>query len=285
MKKVVIAIVLLCVVTAFIPKNPKSKELTICHSDATLDFAKFASDPKFVASHASPEPFLFKSKAGGKKVIFKTPDGQTASGYEIKAPGNSKKWLLVYQEWWGLNDYIKKESEKLFTDLKDVNVLAIDLYDGKVATDPQIAKEYMQSATPERLGAITKGGIEYVGNGAKIASIGWCFGGGRSLQSALLEGNKAVGCVMFYGMPEKDVEKLKGLKCDVLGLFAEQDTHINAEIVKKFEENMKTAGKKVTIKTYNAAHGFANPSNPKYDKEATMDAYKLTINYLKQKFK
>jgi len=285
MKKIIIAFVLLCLITAFIPKKSKQEKVTVCHSDATVDFAKFAQNKNFIAAHDSPQIISFESKVGGKSITFKTPDGKTASAYEIKAPGNSKKWLLVYQEWWGLNDHIKMESEKLFNDLKDVNILALDMYDGKVATDPQTAGKYMQEAKPERLDAITKGGIEHTGKDTKIASIGWCFGGGRSLQSALAEGKEAIGCVIYYGMPEKDKEKLKTLNCDVLGIFAEQDKYITPEIAKEFEKNMNDAGKKITIKLYNAVHGFANPSNPKYDKEATVDAYKLTINYLKQKFK
>jgi carboxymethylenebutenolidase len=58
-----------------------------------------------------------------------------------------------------------------------------------------------------------------VGNKAKVFTIGWCFGGGWSLQTALLGGNQVVGCVMYYGMPEADVNKLKTLHCDVIGFL------------------------------------------------------------------
>jgi carboxymethylenebutenolidase len=105
-----------------------------------------------------------------------------------------------------------------------------------------------------------------------------------SLQSALAEGKQAVGCVMYYGRPELDVEKLKSLNVDVLGIFGSQDTGIPPATVAKFEESMKAAGKGVTIKMYDAVHGFANPSNPKHDPVATADAYKNSIGYLKKKF-
>jgi carboxymethylenebutenolidase len=48
--------------------------------------------------------------------------------------------------------------------------------------------------------------------------------------------------------------------------------------VKTFEENMEKAGEKVTVKMYDAGHGFANPSNPIYNKEAAADAYKLALS-------
>ena len=218
-------------------------------------------------------------------VKFSTPDGKSANGFLLKAKKPSDKWLLVYQEWWGLNDNIKQEAEMFYNDLKDVNVLAVDMYDGQVATVPADAMKLMQGASQDRLSSITKGAIAYAGPKAEFGSVGWCFGGMLSLQSAMLEGKQAKGCVMYYGRPEQDVEKLKTLNTDVLGIFGSKDTGITAESVKAFEENMKKAGEKVTVKMYDAGHGFANPSNPMgaYNKEAADDAYKLALKYLKDK--
>jgi len=143
----------------------------------------------------------------------------------------------------------------------------------------------MQAVKTERAAAIIKGAEMYAGPKAQFASVGWCFGGGWSLQSALLGGKQTVGCVMYYGMPEKDVAKLKTLNSDVLGLFAEQDKWINPEVVKQFEKDMAAAGKKVTVKEYPADHAFANPSNPKYNKELAADAHQKALAYLKARLK
>ena len=93
------------------------------------------------------------------------------------------------------------------------------------------------------------------------------------------EGKQAVGCVMYYGMPEKDVAKLKTLNCDVLGLFAAKEQWISPAVVAQFEKDMATAGKSIKVKSYDADHAFANPSNPIYNKVASEDAYGLAINY------
>ena len=90
---------------------------------------------------------------------------------------------------------------------------------------------------------------------------------------------------MYYGMPEKDVAKLKTLNSDVLGLFADQDKWINPEVVGQFEKDMAAAGKKVTVKEYPADHAFANPSNPKYNKELAADAHQRALAYLKARLK
>lgn len=243
-----------------------------------------AGDPAFQALHENPVPFHYTSKAG-EMMTFQTPDGKTANGFLLKSAKPSDKWLLVYQEWWGLNDNIKQQAESFYNDLKNVNVLAVDMYDGKVATERTEAAKLMQGADKARLGAIMKGAIAYAGPKAEIASVGWCFGGSLSLQSAMLEGKQAKGCVMYYGFPEQDVEKLKALDTDVLGIFGNKDKAIGPQVVDTFEANMKKAGEKIEVVRYEADHGFANPSNPVYDKTAAADAYKRSLSYLKDRLK
>lgn len=261
------------------PKQEETK-IPVCHGN---DMSAMAADPNFARLHANP--LLFTYQGAGEMVKFSTPDGQSANGFLLKAKQPSNKWLLVYQEWWGLNDNIKQEAEKYYNDLSNVNVLAVDMYDGKVATQREDAMKYMQAANRDRLGSIMKGAIAYAGPKAEIASIGWCFGGMLSLQSAMLEGKQAKGCVMYYGRPEQDVEKLKTLETDVLGIFGSKDKGITPESVNQFEENMKKAGEKVEVKVYDADHAFANPSNPGFDKDATADAYKRSLSYLKDRLK
>jgi carboxymethylenebutenolidase len=261
------------------PENAPAS-IPLCHMPANA-MSELAANPAFQMLHETPAAFSYQG--AGETVTFPTPDGKTASGFLLKSPKKSDKWLFVYQEWWGLNDHVKQEAAKLHKDLGDVNVLALDMYDGKVGTTREEAGKLMQEASAERLAAITRGGIQYVGTNARIASIGWCFGGMLSLQNAIAGGNQAVGCVMYYGRPESDIEKLKKLNTDVLGIFGSQDQGIPPATVAKFEEDMKAAGKKVTIKMYDAVHAFANPSNPKYDANAAGDAYKLSLEYLKKK--
>jgi carboxymethylenebutenolidase len=257
--------------------------MNCCSPTATEEFASFASNKTFIMSHEEPIPFVFESERGND-INYKTTDGTDAHAWEIKAKKSTPYYLFVIHEYWGLNDYIKQESEKLSDDL-DVNVIALDLYDGKVATTREDAGKYMQSVKTDRAMAIIKGAYAYVGNTAKVFTIGWCFGGGWSLQASLAGDKQAVGCIMYYGMPEKDVNRLKTLNCDVIGFFANKDKWITPPVVSQFETDMKTAGKKLTIYQYDADHAFANPSNPVYDKIATADAYTKTLAFVKARIK
>jgi carboxymethylenebutenolidase len=262
-----------------------SAHLSCCTNpyQAPTAFAMLTLDKQFVKGHASPIPFVHVS-AVGKMITFKTPDGTTGRGYELKPAKKSNKYLFVFQEWWGLNDYIKKEAESYFNDLGEVNVIALDLYDGKVATKPDEAVKLVQAVKPERAAAIIKGAQDYAGNKAEIASIGWCFGGSWSLQSAIITGKQNIGCVMFYGMPEKNVDRLKTLNSDVLGFFASRDKNITPEVVKEFEANMKAAGKKIRTRMYDADHAFANPSNPDYNQKFAAETHRLAASYLRDRF-
>ncbi|GHB25268.1 dienelactone hydrolase family protein [Mongoliitalea lutea] len=261
--------------------NELAPAITMCHSGPS-EMIAFLDDPTFVAFHPSPIPFDFDPS--GQMISFPSPDGKDASGYYLPATNQSELWLFVYQEWWGLNDNIKEEAEKFFNDLGGkVNVLALDMYDGNVTANPQEAMTFMRGTDGERLTNIVKAAQNFAGPRAQIANVGWCFGGAWSLKSALILGPSNIGSIIYYGMPVRDVEQLKTLNSDVLGLFATEQ-NISKEIIEEFASAMKEADKSLNYKIFDAVHGFANPSNPRHDVAATEEAYGMAMAYLKEKF-
>lgn len=261
--------------------------ITVCHTPSTEKFAMFASSKEFNAAHVAPRAYVHVSEEGGKMIQFSCPDGQKANAYLIMASKKTNNWIFVFQEWWGLNDNIKRQSEDLYKDLGNVNILALDMYDGKVAADRELAAKYMQEFKQQRGDMVIKGALEYAGKSAKVGTVGWCFGGGQSLLASLLAGKQAAACVIYYGMPVEDIATLKTLNADVLGIFASREKWITPEVVQRFESNMKAAGKKIIVKNYDADHGFANPSNPMgaFDDAAYKDAYKNTVDFFKARLK
>ncbi|MES2764254.1 MAG: dienelactone hydrolase family protein [Bacteroidota bacterium] len=252
-------------------------------ASSTQKFAAFASDVKFGAAHETPKPLALDSLRG-EMVTFATVSGE-GRAYFLKTPKASSKVVFVFHEYWGLNDYIKREAQRIQKDLGDVTVYAIDLYDGKIATTAEDAGKFMQAVKEDRARAIIEGAIAKAGSEAKIATIGWCFGGGWALQAAIMAGSQTQGCIIYYGMPETDVAVLKTLQAPVVGHFASKDAWITPAIVADFKKNMKAAGKKLTVHMYNADHAFANPSNPKYNKSLSAQAYKKSIAFFKEVFK
>ena len=257
------------------------EEVISCMNSETIEaYLQEAATPAFANMHpdvkqSSQEPLL------GSMIQYKTSDGLVANGYFIPSKKKSKKWLIVVQEWWGLNEHIKHEADKYSKDLQDMNVLAVDMFDGKVAATPDSASKLMRAANMDRMTNIIRGAITLAGDKSSIYTVGWCFGGMWSLQTAILAGSNAKGTIMFYGRPESNMEKLKSIQCDVIGFFGNLDRSPAPAMVTEFENNMKTAGKNLVTHKYEAGHGFANPSNPSFKADAAADAYSKAIAFLK----
>ena len=257
------------------------EEVISCMNSETIEaYLKEAATPAFANMHpdvkqSSKEPLV------GSMIQYKTSDGLLANGYFIPSKKKSKKWLIVIKEWWGLNENIKHEADKYSKDLPDMNVLAVDMFDGKVAATPDSASKLMRAANMDRMTSIIRGAITLAGDKSSIYTVGWCFGGMWSLQTAILAGSQAKGTVMFYGRPESNMEKLKSIQCDVIGFFGNLDRSPAPAMVTEFENNMKTAGKNLVTHKYEAGHGFANPSNPSFNANAASDSYTKAIAFLK----
>jgi carboxymethylenebutenolidase len=251
-----------------------------CQSDkGSKDMSDFADDKEFKEAHETPGEA--DAKNTGKVVEFSTPDGKTAKAYALTPEKESKDYLFVIHEWWGLNDHIKEEAERFYNELDSVNVLAIDLYDGKVATDRDQAGEYMKSVTDERAEAIIKGALAYAGEDAEISTVGWCFGGGWSLKSSILAGEQAEACAMYYGMPVQEAAEIAPLKAPVIFILARQDEWITPQVAIDFKTLMTENNKTLQLYSYDADHAFANPSSPRYVEQAATGANNATMQFLK----
>ena len=262
------------------PTVKKAEVIECLNMETQQAYQLEAGTPAFAALHPSPI-VVNPENLLGKMMSFDAADGKQANAYFIAEKKKTNKYLIVIQEWWGLNDNVKMESDKYYTDLGDVNVIAVDMYDGKVAATPDSAMKLMRGADMGRMTAIIQGAIKYAGSNASIYSVGWCFGGMWSLQTAILAGPQAKGTVKYYGRPETNMDKLKSIQCDIIGFFGNLDQSPSPAMVNDFEKNMKEAGKNLAVNRYEAGHGFANPSNPSFNAAAKEDAYAKAIAFLK----
>jgi len=222
---------------------------------------------------ATSKNVSYKSGDETVQAVIYTPEGKGPF------PG-----IIVIHEWWGLNDWVKEQASKLSD--QGYVALAIDLYRGKVATTPDEAHEIMRGVPEDRALRDLHAAVEYLKVQSnvkkdKIASIGWCMGGGYSLDVALQEPT-LTAAVINYGHLASDSESLKKIRASVLGLFGGQDRGIPVDDVKRFEQALKQQGNKVEIVIYpNAGHGFENPNNkPGYRADDTADAWKRTVSFL-----
>ena len=242
------------------------------HDAASDKDSKVPTHQKHPLDKNAPKPAgeMFDLKVGG----------ETAKAYLAKPKGKPQGALLVLHEYWGLNDWVKHQSDLLARE--GYTALAVDLYKGKVATDPKEAGALM-AAKDEKWGdAVEAAGLAWfkANSSGKIATIGWCMGGGESLKASLNDPDDVAATVMYYGMPETDVAKLKKLRGPLLGIWAKKDGWITPDKVAAFDKALTEADVKHEFHSYDADHAFANPSSGRYQGEAAKDAWEKTKAFL-----
>jgi len=190
--------------------------------------------------------------------------------------------VLVIHEWWGLNRHIQYWADRLAAD--GYAALAVDLYEGRVAENREDASRYMRSVDEEKARATLARAHAFLKEDPRVKAtkrgcIGWCFGGGWSLQHALRTPDLDAA-VVYYGRLVLDPEELKAIKAPLLGIFGSRDRGFPPGMVDEFEKALTKAGVRHRILRYDAEHAFANPSGARYDEEAASAAWAEVRTFL-----
>jgi len=216
-------------------------------------------------------------------VSIKTPSGSMALGALAMPEKTPAPTVLLIHEWWGLNDQIKSVAAELAK--QGYIALAVDMYGGQYATDRVGAKKLMSNldakAGTEQLVTLINWLKNHEKSTGKVGTVGWCFGGGWSLNASIATPVDAT--VIYYGRCNKSADELAALDSPVLGHFGTLDKNINAEMVGGFEKAMAAAGKTdLTVYWYEANHAFANPTGARYDEADAKLAWERTLAFYKQ---
>lgn len=240
-----------------------------------------AADKDFTAAHplkpeSAPEPrgaMVKLSDFGSDEVAYLSlPNTPPLGG------------VIVLHEWWGLNTHIKQTTDRLAEE--GFVALAVDLYNGAVVTNPERAAELMRDLNPASAIKTITAATRFLRESprfrtARVATIGWCMGGGMSLQAALqVKGLDAA--VIYYGPVEMDEKKLSKLHIPILGLYALQDKWVTPEAVRGFEEMLTRLEKPHEFQSFDAVHAFANPSNANYHAEFAAKAWSRSMTFLRR---
>jgi carboxymethylenebutenolidase len=222
--------------------------------------------------------------AAGQAVTYKSGAAEVG-GYLATPSGNGPfPAVIVIQEWWGLNDWVKQQADLLAT--QGYVALAPDLYRGKVATTQEDAHQLMSGLPEDRAVGDLKAAWAYLAarkdvKATRLGVVGWCMGGKYALKMAVEE-PKAAAVVAYYGAPPTDAAAIARIKAPILGNYGGDDKGPSPDDVRAFEAAMKKAGKSIDVKIYDGApHAFANENNPwgGYRKEAAADAWSRTTAF------
>ncbi|WP_299332474.1 dienelactone hydrolase family protein [Haloplanus sp.] len=192
--------------------------------------------------------------------------------------------VVMIHEWWGLNENIEHMAEVLAG--QGYVVFAVDLYDGEIARNASRAadlsgqvRENPDVAVADMSRAVD-GLRDMPSTTDKVASLGWCFGGGQSLQLSLSDADLNA-TVIYYGTLETDESTLRSIDGPVLGVFGSEDEVVGIENVREFDRTLDDLGVEHDVYVYEgASHAFANPSGESFRPNATRDAWTETLRFL-----
>ncbi len=194
--------------------------------------------------------------------------------------------IIVIHEWWGLNDNVRAMADRLAGE--GYIVLAVDLFGGKTATNAEQARLMMLSVVENQEPAREniRQAHEFLSSTAgapRIGSLGWCFGGGWSLNAAMLFPDELNAAVIYYGRVIDDEDRLRPIQAPILGLFGAEDQGISVESVQRFDEALERLRKIHEIVIYPGAdHAFANPTGRSYNAKVAEAAWQRTVEFLSQ---
>lgn len=205
---------------------------------------------------------------------------ENANGFLAKPaePGEYPGVVMIHENR-GINDFVRQMAEQLAKE--GYIVLAVDLFGRSVETQEEargLTSEYDQQKGIENMRAAA----QYLRDqgATKIASLGWCFGGGQSMQLAL-SGEPMDATVIYYGQLVTDSNQLRKISWPVLGIFGDQDQVISVDSVNSFDKALDDLD--ITNEVYiypGVGHAFANPSGMNYAPEQTQDAWDKTLTFL-----
>ncbi|MEC9268035.1 MAG: dienelactone hydrolase family protein [Pseudomonadota bacterium] len=216
----------------------------------------------------------------GDMISYPCPDGSSAKGYLAKAAA-PKGSLVLIQEWWGLNDQIKRVADR-FADA-GFTTLAPDLYDGRVTQDADEASHMMTGLDfPGAANQDIRGALQFLkSDGGKAAVLGFCMGGALTI----IAGVKLSECdaaVCYYGIPPKEAADPAQMRVPFLGHFATQDDWCTPEAVAALKQDLAQVETPVEIYEYDGEHGFFNDNRTVYNKAASDLSWSRSIAFLER---
>jgi len=217
------------------------------------------------------------SERRGESLELVGSNGVHFDAYVV-GPDAATRGILLCHEWWGVSPHNLDWADEFAE--QGYKVCVVDLFDGLV-TD-KVSEAQQMAAALDRNDADAKltAALDLLDRPKRsIASYGVSFGGRQALCTAILAGDKVAATVVGYCRLETDQEKLAELGGPVMVIYAEQEGTWPAK-QEAFEAAMKAVGKRTEGIAFDAAHGFTNPTSPRYDAEADRAAWQATLDFL-----
>jgi carboxymethylenebutenolidase len=204
--------------------------------------------------------------------------------------GEQAPAIILIHEWWGLNEDIKQMADD-YADEGYV-ALAVDMYGKEPTNSSTVAKKRSSEVRNNMEEAMNNlsSAVEFLENredvnNDKLATVGWCFGGGWAYQMAVNDIGVDAS-VMYYGQfdPQDD---FRNMKASILGHFGEEDTVVDVNNAREFKAKLEQQDESSSVYIYpNVGHSFANydgGDNLDYSRKQAKKTWNRTMNFLQER--
>jgi carboxymethylenebutenolidase len=289
--------ILLLVIPQQTPAPPVHAAPQAAPSPAAVASAPSPRDENLPPSEAQAKAGLEKSPRHGEFVNIKLPSGGAPIRTWVVYPERKDKAgvVILVHEIYGLSDWLRGVADQLARD--GFIAVAPDLISGlgpngggtdSAASRDDVVK-LVRELTPEmataRLDAVREYAVKLPAANGKSATIGFCWGGGRSFSYAATQPSLAAA-VVYYGTPPEAAD-LARIKAPVLGFYGGDDARITTT-VGPTEIEMKKLGKTYEPHIYEGAgHGFLRAQDDRggANLKAARMAWPRTVAFLREHLK
>ena len=250
-------------------------------------------DPNLPPGDADAKSALETSPRHGEWVDVKRASGAAIRAYVVYPERKDKApVVIVIHEIFGLSDWVRGVADQLAKE--GFIAVAPDLISGMapggggseaIASRDDVVK-LIRGLAPEeadaRLDAVREYALRLPAAKAKSATIGFCWGGGRSFAYAASRPTLSAGVVYYGSAPEGDA--LAALKVPVLGLYGGDDARISSTVDATAAAIAKAGGRYEHEVFDGAGHGFLRDQAGRdgANAAATLKAWPRTLAFLKQ---
>ena len=248
--------------------------------------------PALELSAAEATPWLPPAIVGqggtleGQSVRYFDAD-PAANGYLAVPEGDGPfPAVLLIHEWNGLVDRVRHLADDMAA--QGYIALAVDLYGGRTGANPDENRALMQEVMGDQQKIIDNldAAARFIrarGDATgRIATIGWCMGGGVALSYAI-GGENHDGTAIFYGRLVTDPAQLREIRHPIYGTFAAKDQGIPPAEVAQFVTALRNIGIDNDVHIYDDVdHGFWLWVDQEPDVRAApaLDAWERLVEYL-----
>jgi carboxymethylenebutenolidase len=237
-----------------------------------------------------PDAILGKAPPPQGQSVHYYADDPAATGY-LAVPAGEGPFpaLILIHEWNGLNDRVRQVADAMARE--GYIALAADLYSGRTGSTREENMALVNEVRGDMPTVINNlnAAVQYLRARddvtGKVATMGWCFGGGIALSYAL-GGAQHDGTAVFYGqIATTDPDSLEHMHHGFYGTYAGQDRGIPPERVHEFVQALRAAGIPNDVHIYDGVgHGFWLwvDQDPDAREAPALDAWQRLKRYLKQ---